>query len=103
MNVLGCPKKRGKDYEQGYDKGFKTGVKVSIKIMMFGVIQFLGDKRGWKRERIFEALQWLHKYAEMQIEEYTSFKEVVEAVREEYGIVEEDGIYYELSEEEWKK
>ena len=91
MNVLGCPKKRKEDYDQGYEKGFETGVSFAIKVILFQVIQYLGDKRGWKPERIFEALMWLHKHAEMMLENYTTFNEVVEAVREEYGIVYEDG------------
>ena len=102
MNILSCQKKRNQDYSKGYDDGVKNGIRVAIKVIMFGVVQYLGVKRGWKRERIFEALQWLQKYAEMQVEEYTTFKEVIASVKEEYGIVENDGVFYMLTEEEMK-
>lgn len=99
MNILACQKKRSQDYAKGHDDGVKDGIRVAIKVIMFGVVQYLGDKRGWKRERIFEALQWLQKYAEMQVEEYTTFHEVVDAVETEYGIIEKDGIFYMLQED----
>lgn len=103
MNILACQKKRSQDYAKGHDDGVKDGIRVAIKVIMFGVVQYLGDKRGWKRERIFEALQWLQKYAEMQVEEYTTFKEVIASVKEEYGIVENDGVFYMLTEEEMER
>jgi len=102
MNILACQKKRSQDYAKGHDDGVKDGIRVAIKVIMFGIVQYLGDKRGWKRERIFEALQWLQKYANMQVENYTTFKEVVEAVKDEYGITENDGIFYLLTDEGMK-
>lgn len=102
MNVLGMAKKRSNDYQNGYSKGFEQGVKAAILINLYQVIQFLGDKRGWKRESIFDALQWLHKHAEMILEDYTTFSDVRQAVEEEYGIVEKDGIFYMLSAAEWE-
>ena len=103
MNVLGAVKRRSEDYKKGYDLGFQKGVQVSVRVLMFGLVQYLGDKRGWKRERIFEALQWLHKHAEMQVEDYTTFDEVVEAVKKEYGIViDNDGVFHLLTESEWR-
>lgn len=103
MKVLDRYKQRSKDFHAGYEKGLQSGINAAIKVMMFSIIQFLGDKRGWKRERIFEGCQWLRKHAVMMNEELTSFDEVVEAVREEYGIVERDGKFYLLSEKEWKE
>lgn len=100
MNVLGCIKKRGKDYQQGFDAGVKEGIKVAIKVNLFQVIQFLGDKRGWKRERIMDALLWIHKHAEMLLEDYTTFPEVEEAVLEEYGIKYDNGSFILLEEKE---
>lgn len=84
-------------FKKGYDLGFKDGVKIAVEVILYSVIQYLGDKRGWKRERIFDALLWLHKHAEMLLEEYTTFPEVQEAVLEEYGIGFKDGkfILYE--------
>lgn len=91
MTVMGCKKKRTQDYEQGYEAGRIDGVRFAVKFMLFSVIQFLGDKRGWKRESIFRAVMWLHKHAEMIGEELTTFEEVIEAVKEEYGIYYKDG------------
>lgn len=99
MKVLACQKKRTQDFENGYKEGVEEGIKVAIKVNLFEVIQFLGDKRGWKRESIFDALQWMHKHAEMILENYTTMKEVEEAVKDEYGIVYKDGTFYMLEEE----
>ena len=103
MNVLTRYKNRSKDFENGYKHGFEEGVKAAVKINLFQVIQYLGDKRGWKRERIFEALLWLYKHAEMILEDYTTFDEVVEAVKEEYGIIYDNGSFILLDEKEWKE
>lgn len=105
MNVLGLQKKRSNDYENGYKNGFKVGVKAAVKVLSYQMIQYLGDKRGWKREQIFKALLWLHKHAEMILEDYTTFDEVVEAVAEEYGIVyiEENENFALLAEEAWRE
>ena len=105
MKVLGLHKKRTQDYESGYKQGFKTGVNAAVKVLSYQIIQYLGDKRGWCRESIFRCLLWLHKHAEMILEEYTTFDEVVEAVAEEYGIVYtddgENGNFALLTEEAW--
>lgn len=98
MNILTCAKKRGKDYEKGYADGVTAGIKIAIKVNMLQFIQFLGDKRGWRRESIFAAMQWTHKHAEMILEDYTTLKEVEEAVKEEYGIIYKDGTFYLLEE-----
>lgn len=103
MNVMQSRKRIARQQERGYEQGFQVGVNAAVKVNMFAVIQYLGDKRGWKRERIFDALQWLHKHAEMILEELTTFDEVVEAVKEEYGIIEEDGVFYLLSDAEMER
>lgn len=103
MNVLSVQKKRSKEYEQGYALGLKRGIEVAVKVMMFQITQYLGDKRGWNRESVFKALVWLHKHAEMILEDYTTFDEVVEVVAEEYGIVWDDGKMLLLTEEAWRK
>lgn len=106
MNVMGCIKKRTKDYEQGYEKGYEAGrvegVKFAVKFLLYSMIQFLGDKRGWTRESIFKAILWVHKHAEMINEELTTFDEVMEAVKDEYGIVFDDERFVLLQEGEWK-
>lgn len=93
MKVLNCVKARKKDWADGFEEGRKEGVRMAVEFIMFSVIQFLGDKRGWKRERIMEAVKWIAKHANMIEEEYTTFPEVVEAVRDEYGIVYQDGAF----------
>lgn len=101
MNVLTCQKKRNDDYRKGYDEGVKNGIQIAIKVNLYQVIQYLGDKRGWKRERIMEALLWMHKHAEMLLEDYTTFPEVEQAVLEEYGIKYEEGSFILLEEGEF--
>ena len=98
MNVLACRKKRNDDYMKGYDDGVKNGIKTAVKVNLYQVIQYLGDKRGWKRERIMEALKWLHKHAEMLLEDYTTMPEVEQAVLEEYGIKFVDGNFVMMEE-----
>lgn len=100
MNVLGCVKKRTRDYEKGFEDGRIEGVKQAVKFLLYGVVQYLGDKRGWTRESIFKAIMWLNKYAIMISEEYTTFPETMDAVREEYGIAFVDGNFVYL--EDWK-
>lgn len=102
MNVLACRKKRNQDYMSGYDEGVKIGIKTAVKVNMFQMIQYLGDKRGWKRERIVEAILWIHKHAEMLLEDYTSMPEVEQAVLEEYGIKFADGNFILLEDGEYK-
>lgn len=102
MNIMQCRKKRGQDYKSGFEDGVRQGVKESIKYILMAVVQYLGDKRGWKREQIFRAILWLQKHAVMILEDYTTFPEVVEAVKEEYGILYEDNNFIFLSEDEWK-
>lgn len=88
MKVLALDKKRSKDYKAGYEYGFKRGVFAAVKVNYYGVIQYLGDKRGWRRESIFEALRWCRKHLEMmQDKDITSLEEVEASIKEEYGIV----------------
>ena len=101
MNVMTTYKHRKQDYKKGFDDGVKEGVRCSIQDILFAVIQYLGDKRGWKRERIMEAIKWLNKHAAMLIEDYLTFPDVVEQVRDEYGILYKDGAFYMLSDKEW--
>ena len=93
MKCLDRYKHRNSDFRSGYDKGVADGISIAIKVLMYQVIQYLGDKRGWTRESIFKALMWMHKHSEMLLEELTTFDEVVEAVKEEYGIIYEDGAF----------
>ena len=93
MNVLSRFKQQEKDDKRAFEKGRAEGVREAVQFILFSVIQFLGDKRGWKPERIMEAVVWIQKHAMMVDEGYTTFSEVVEAVREEYGIVYENGVF----------
>ncbi len=107
MNAWKAKMKYVKEIQDAYDAGFNAGredgIKVAIKVNLFQIIQYLGDKRGWKRERIAEGLKWLVKHADMMLEDYTTFKEVVDAVREEYGIIYQDGQFIMLTDEAWEK
>jgi len=107
MDAWKAKKKYVKEIQDAYDEGMKAGrdegIAVAIKVNLFQIIQFLGDKRGWKRESIADALRWLVKHADMMLEDYTTFKEVVDAVRDEYGIVYRDGQFIMLTEESWEK
>lgn len=103
MNVLSVTKKRGKDYQSGYAAGVKAGIKAAVKVLMYAVCQYLGDKRGWKRESIARAILWLHKHCMMQLKGYTTAKEVEDSVIEEYGIKFEDGTMVFLTGEDWEK
>ena len=103
MNVLKTYKNRRKDYEDGFNAGVEQGIRESIKYILMAVIQYLGDKRGWKRERIFSAIMWLQKHAVMILEDYTTFDEVIEAVKDEYGILYEDNNFVFLPDEEWNE
>lgn len=91
MNVLACKKKRNKDYNDGYAAGREEGINNAVEYMLLSFIQFLGDKRGWSIESILKAVKWVHKHAVMIVEEYTSYGEVKTAVKEEYGIIIDDG------------
>ena len=106
MDSFKAWKRRNKDideaYEAGRKKGFDEGVQIAIKVNLFQVIQLLGDKRGWKRERIAEAVKWLVKHADMMLEDYTTFQEVMDAVKDEYGIVYRDGSFIMLTDEAWE-
>lgn len=95
MNVMKTLKTRREEavraYEQGYADGRAAGVGQAVEFNLYSMIQYLGDKRGWKPARIEEAIRWIHKHAMMIYEELTTFDEVKEAVWEEYGIKFEDG------------
>ena len=103
MNILQSMRKRNEQQQKGYQEGFAAGVAIAIKVNLFAIIQFLGDKRGWKRESIFDCLLWLHKHAEMILEDYLTFDSVREQVEDEYGIVEDNGIFSLLPEKEWQE
>ena len=51
MNVMSVQKQRKKDYVDGYESGRKEGVRQCVEFMIYSMIQFLGDKRGWKPDR----------------------------------------------------
>lgn len=91
MNVMSVQKQRKKDYVEGYEAGRKEGVRQCVEFMIYSMIQFLGDKRGWKAERIMQAVSWIAKHAMMIDEDLTTYEEVQEAVKEEYGIILKDG------------
>ena len=93
MNVLSVQKQRRKDYVDGYAAGRKDGCRQCVEFMIYSMIQYLGDKRGWKPERIMEAVAWIAKHAAMIDEELTTYTEVQEAVKEEYGIILKDGSF----------
>ena len=79
----------------------KAGIRTAVKVNLYQVIQYLGDKRGWKRESIMKALLWMHKHAEMLLDDYTTMPEVEQAVLEEYGIRYNDGNFELLEEGEF--
>lgn len=103
MNVLGPIKKRSKEYHAGFEAGRKMGVQQATIVLIMFFVQFLGDKRGWKRERIFDAIIRIQSNAESVSGEWTTFPEVVDAVRKDYGIIYQDGKFCLLSEREWKE
>lgn len=72
-------------------KTYEDGVSDGVVFLLYSMAQYLGDKRGWKPRSILRAIKWLHKHAMMVDENYTSYLEVREAVKNEYGIVIEDG------------
>ena len=79
----------------------KAGIRTAVKVNLYQVIKYLGDKRGWKRESIMKALLWMHKHAEMLLDDYTTMPEVEQAVLEEYGIRYNDGNFELLEEGEF--
>ena len=89
MNVLNCKKKT--DKQRAYDEGYNQGLRDATEYMLYSYIQFLGDERGWKTESILKGIKRIHRKATMILEDYTTYEEVKEAVKEEYGIVIEDG------------
>lgn len=103
MNILSTLKSRNRQQEKGYQDGFAAGVDIAIKVNLFAIILYLGDVRGWKRERIFDCLLWLHKHCEMILEDYMTFDEIIENVGDEYGIIQKNGTFYLLPEKEWKE
>ena len=103
MTVMGALKKRGADYQRGHEDGVKDGVQTAVRLLLtqFGI--YLGDKRGWKRERIFDAILWIHKHATMIIEGYTTFEEEAADLAADYGIVYEDGNFSLLTDAEMER
>jgi hypothetical protein len=96
MNVLNCRKKRNEDYTAGYKAGRKEGCQQAVEFLMMSFAQYMGDKRGWKPNRIADALRWIFKQVTMIDEGYTTYAEVKQAVKDEYGIEFVDGrIYYD--------
>ena len=93
MNCLDRFKKQQKADKSAFENGRDEGVRQAVQFILFSVIQYLGDKRGWKPERIMEGVSWIHKHAMMIDEGYTTFDEVMEAVEEEYGIKYENGVF----------
>lgn len=89
MNVLNCKKKT--DKQRAYDEGYNQGLRDATEYMLYSYIQFFGDERGWKTESILKGIKRIHRKATMILEDYTTYEEVKEAVKEEYGIVIEDG------------
>ena len=91
MTIDNYLKRRRTDYNGGYVDGTRDGVRKAVEFMMYSMIQYLGDKRGWKRERLFEAVKWIAQHAIMISEDLTTFPEVVQAVHDKYGIIIDDG------------
>lgn len=85
-----------KSIQEGYTLAKKEATNQTIDYMLVSFATYLGDKRGWKPERIREALAWIEKHAIMIYENYTTFEEAKEALREDYGLVFTDkGIFFE--------
>lgn len=77
-----------------------------IETMLIFFATYLGDKRGWKPERITEALKWIHKMAEMVLEDYVTVESAKYALVNDYGVLIEDGHVYTLTtqgREDWLK
>lgn len=97
MNVLNCIKKTEaeKAYEKGYEKGKaegkQEGVNNAVQFMLYAFVQFFGDERGWKTESVLKGIRRIHRKATMILEDYTTYQEIKDAVKEEYGIVIENG------------
>lgn len=65
----------------------KEATNQTVNYMLVSFATYLGDKRGWKPERICEALAWIEKHAIMIYEDLTTFEEAKEALREDYGLI----------------
>lgn len=93
MNVLNCIKKTEaeKAYEKGKAEGKQEGVNNAVQFMLYAFVQYFGDERGWKTESVLKGIRRIHRKATMILEGYTSYQEIKDAVKEEYGIVIEDG------------
>lgn len=89
MNVLNCKKKT--DKQRAYDEGYNQGLRDATEYMLYSYIQFFGDERGWKTESILNGIKRIHRKATMILEDYTTYEEVKDAVKDEYGIVIENG------------
>lgn len=59
----------------------------SVKFMLIAIGMYLGDKRGWKTESIVQAIKGIVKISESINENYTTYKEMEQALCEDYGIV----------------
>lgn len=89
MNVLNCKKKTAID--KAYEDGKREGVNNAVQFMLYAFIQYFGDERGWKTESVLKGIRRIHRKATMILEDYTTYEEIKEAVKDEYGIVIKDG------------
>lgn len=74
----------------------EESINQTVNYMLVSFATYLGDKRGWKPERICEALKWIEKHAIMISEDYTTFDEAKQALFDDYGLLFTDkGVMYE--------
>ena len=76
-----------KRIEEGQNLVKKETMNQTVNYMLVAFATYLGDKRGWKPERICKALAWIEKFTIMIYEDYTTFEEAKEALREDYGLI----------------
>ena len=85
-----------KSIEEGQAIVKQETINQTVDYMLVSFATYLGDKRGWKPARIREALAWIEKFAIMLYEEYTTYEEAKEALKEDYGIIFTDkGVTFE--------
>ena len=85
-----------KSIEEGYTLVKNEATNQTINYMTMAFAAYLGDKRGWKPKRIFEALAWIEKFAIKMSEDYKTLEAVKESLKEKYGLVFTDtGVIFE--------
>ncbi len=65
----------------------EESINQTLNFVLISFATYLGDKRGWKPKRIWEALKWIEKHTLMISENYTKFNEAKQALFDNYGLL----------------